>query len=126
MGEQRHSQALDQRDAIRNLDALVAEKVMRWEMTQEYGSATWYKRDDGREVFVIDVDYTENPHCFQPSRSIKDAWQVAEKFYIMLTGDTDEGYIATFDLDGVYYWAEAPTAQLAICFAALKAVGYEV
>jgi hypothetical protein len=103
--------------AGRELDALVAEKIMGWKV--EYGEL-------GHEHF------TENGEIkFLPfySTNISDAWEVVEKFDdISVSKDKKEFLceIVVFNGNiGRVYEAYAETAPLAICLAALKAVGYD-
>lgn len=90
---------------LRQIDALVAEKVMGW------GDNPWQP--------------------FFPSTDIAHAWQVLERLkdkgYIFGIGiDEDGKYVCTIFFDGAGWFEEtAETVQLAICLSALKAVGYE-
>jgi len=115
--------------AGRELDALVAEKVMGWCV----GS-------DGEEVFYDDKrGWVCKPHC-KPiisqgivayySTSISAAWEVVEKlavsgkcsFAIERFRNKPYSWQVEFGL-GVGWTVYADTAPLAICLAALKAVG---
>ncbi len=93
--------------AGRELDILVAQKVMGWSPIESTEYCPWYSRD------------------------ISSAWQVVVK----LTSDMVwlsllnyfGGWSAIFDNrehHGIQ--CEASTAEVAICLAALAAVGYEV
>ncbi|WP_276666029.1 BC1872 family protein [Caldibacillus debilis] len=104
------------------IDRLVAEKVMGWDLyVSPYGS--WY---------CTGKAYIPNSK-FTPTTEIKDAWQVVEKLkieVIPLAGQPPKNMryqakIYNRQL-GKCYEAFAETAQLAICLAALKAVGVEV
>ncbi|GAB7387388.1 hypothetical protein BSNK01_12240 [Bacillaceae bacterium] len=115
-------------EAGRELDALVAEKVMGW---------TYRKLptlDEGAWV-IEEKEPVIWESRWKPSIRIKDAWLVVEKMI-------DSGFDLHLDADwknGVYYYCEfsnligglgvfgheAETAPLAICLAALKAVGVE-
>lgn len=124
--------------AGRELDALVAEKVMGWK---------WCENDIGKEslqppseeyaflspnhpVFWADEKgYTKiMPHY---STNIADAWKVVEKMRENFWVQVDVGDIILCSM-GEYGFvcstiqAEAETAPLAICLAALKAMGVEV
>ncbi len=83
------------------LDALIASSVMGWTELMIHGGGV--------------------PRY---STSIADAWTVVEKltgkggrFHLVL--HPESGWSAFFS----YHFAEVPTAPLAICYAALKAVG---
>jgi hypothetical protein len=112
--------------AGRELDALIAEKVMGWEYRDNFYSwgelvtpAHWIK-DNGWTT-----DKTPNY-----SESIADAWLVVEKLRGLGTVDLmdDDGkrwislIIPKFK---AHVRAQAETAPLAICKAALKACGVE-
>lgn len=109
---------IDELEAGPELDARIAEKVMGWKWNI-VGGVCYADR------------FTENaPDCwieFKPSIAIADAWDVVEKFRFKTVGE----YPATFNPIGWSCYlsnmpnrdfiATAPTAQLAICRAALKA-----
>jgi hypothetical protein len=105
--------------AGRELDALVAEKVMGLQPLR-------------REVPPDPGAFLDLPHY---STDIAAAWEVVEK----LTGrrDKDIGFALTVNpgtigtsfsaLDGTEHWhVNASTAPLAICLAALKVVGVDI
>lgn len=104
----------------REIDRLIAEKVMGWEVPYEY--------DD---IGIMAYTAERGGFAFSPTTNIADAWQVLEKF-------KREGYLFTIKntVGGNYcfsltdwndmcdtFTGEAKTATLAICLAALKAVG---
>jgi Phage ABA sandwich domain len=112
--------------AGRELDALVAEKVMGWTQVRnskpEGFSSLWRGRPPGNLATLRTIpDY---------STDISDAWKVVEKVdnrngvareMGVLTASIsryDNGYTVRFFNSGV----TADTAPLAICLAALKAV----
>lgn len=112
----------------RELDALIAEKVMGFgpELYQPRGVGyrpdTWvyaindYKQD-GVPVYVVD--------CPSYSTDIGDAWRVVERLSLpfeMWSDDERDAYRVRFDLDRGK-WLSAHSAPHAICLAALKAVG---
>jgi hypothetical protein len=109
--------------AGRELDRLVAEKVMGWKV--EYGEL-------GHEHF------TENGEIkFLPfySTNISDAWQVVEKLklefickVIGLTNDHKDWFCSFTPIGlGAYgNAAYAETAPLAICLSSLKVKGVEI
>jgi hypothetical protein len=98
--------------AGRELDALIAEKVMGF---------------DKRIVSKVDgMPYADVLHY---STQIADAWLVVEKFpNVAIFGPNDSWLVRFSDDDGSIYThpvdepARADTAPLAICLAALKAV----
>ena len=114
----------------RELDALIAEKVMGWDyrcfvdkpvehLRDKYA---WFNEDAGiAGEFVAGWDWS-------PSTSIASAWMVVEKMegQVLLTRTIGGKWICEIIWGMEYtYQPEAPTAPLAICLAALKAVGYE-
>lgn len=115
---------------LREIDRLIAEKVMGWE-TQEF-----------KNIGVVTA-YTEYgemliPDDFSPSEDIQDAWVVVEKlresktFLLCDAMDKEDNliYCASFQYNDNYHSisheACTNTAPMAICLAALKAVGVEV
>lgn len=114
---------------LREIDHLIATKVMGWEPEEIEGSAylsgyVLYKREEPPHI----PDYQ-----FKPSTNIADAWQVVEKLKIAVipqAGGAPKNmqYLAEIDDRpfGKHYEAFAETAPLAICLAALKSVGVEV
>jgi hypothetical protein len=107
--------------AGRELDALVAEKVIGW--TNLIGSSydvNFGGRPPGGKWDIV-------PHY---STSIADAWLVVEKLKT-LTADGDihieclhgEWSVSTCHEEAWKGWSRADTAPLAICLAALEAVG---
>jgi Phage ABA sandwich domain len=94
---------------LREIDRLVAEKVMGWE-AGKYAYGSWF-----------------------PTTNIADAWKVVEKlskdgFEFQVWREKNGKYNVEFAKDFFYVFgfAESETAPLAICLAALKAVGVEV
>ncbi len=113
----------------REIDRLIAEKVMEWEVI-EYKNINTTVIDDGEFPYEIEE--------FKPSKDMADAWEVVEKlrkfraFSIHDAWDEEDNliYSARFlYADGAHvieYQAYDKTAPLAICKAALKSVGVEV
>lgn len=112
------------------LDKLVAEKVMGF---------TPIKDDDGTIICFVDEPneteyFSSDDECeFSPSTDIRDAWEVVDKFSYSLQLTQSHGYwtcTMVYKINergvGQYISAEAKIAPLAICLAALKAVGIEV
>lgn len=118
--------------APREQDALVAEKVMGW--TLELRKYVWedpsefYRSDhadfhDGRCIPITEASGYLRPY----TTDISAAWEVVEKMggYGRSLFEWSEGWI--FELvtsDGESVVGQAYTAPLAICIAALKAVGF--
>jgi len=110
--------------AGREMDALVAKKVMGWKI-KHYGGDVFYWKLKGKDIGLVDM--------WEPSTNIADAWKVVEKFADMPhifpeirksgvwvcsiwkndAGKKDFGWISE---------SHATTASLAICRAALLAV----
>lgn len=126
---------------LREIDRLVAEKVMRWRLKSFAGGGGGFVAwvDDDGKIVKYENDCTLHAHpiaFWKPTTNITDAWQVVEKIIeqfgsYSLTKIKDGGHYCE-----VLYWnrgafdiiaeVEAETAPLAICLAALKAVGVEM
>lgn len=131
--------------AGREMDALVAEKVMGWEPIVDfpmgsgqalapgwkgYWTGEWFR---WTERPVQDSDEVEEP--WSPSTDIAAAWEVLEKFPDFAVTTMYEGYVrkwAMVDNRPPYaskpaqHWAYGETFPHAICLAALNAVKAEV
>jgi hypothetical protein len=113
---------------LREIDRLVAEKVMGWKVSKGRLGLEWYKADEnGKFKFIRSVT------DFEPSTDIRDSWRVVEKLKIAVipqAGDPpkDMQYLAEIDRQpfGNNLEAFAETAELAICLVALKSVGVDV
>jgi len=96
----------------RERDALIAEKVM--------GELD---KINEREYRLMIPSGVTLPHY---STQIADAWQVVEKLNLPFTLQKNKqfkgGHYASFIVDKRFEAAQADTAPLAICLAALKAV----
>jgi hypothetical protein len=116
----------------RDLDALVAEKVMGWIDIKKQSIANAY----GQPVME---DYVGQPSigATQPvlvprySTMIQEAWKVADKlrgevqFLAVISGKGPQGtqpWICKINREGAFLEERADTAPLAICLAALKGV----
>ena len=109
--------------AGREMDALIAELVMGWRVEHEP-----YQFLDGEAGTGYD-----DPGDFQPSTDIAAAWEVVERLnlldlYALKRSNEYDSQTAGYEVgepscgDGGRYWdrlAEAETAPLAICRAAL-------
>ncbi|HUR38493.1 MAG TPA: hypothetical protein VM222_03325 [Planctomycetota bacterium] len=119
--------------AGRDLDALVAEKVMGWIEVRKQSIANAFGQH------VMD-DYVGQPSIgvTQPvlvprySSMIQEAWKVADhlrnrsQFVAVISGMGPQGvqpWICKINRDGGFLEERADTAPVAICLAALKAVG---
>ena len=110
----------------RQIDALIAEKVMGLVVGEVYSDSGEYEShyanpQDKHPLTGQDL----LPHY---STSIVDAWRVVEKIEGQVLIDrTISGKWVCEIIWGMRYTyvAEADTAPMAICLAALKAVGYE-
>jgi len=135
--------AIDEMPAGRELDALVAEKVMGWRITAWNDGEPW----GNREVFPpfepingipADCDCISHSEAGEPphySTDIAAAWEVVEKMNVdydvmvrqqRFKPDVWECYIVRNGPFGPYdrdFWeGRADTAPLAICRATLKTV----
>ena len=130
-------------EAGRELDALVAEKVMGWHRVHDGLNERWADVN-GYGAYVNRGDGTPPPGMFwSPSTDIAAAWQVVEHMRLRWdhgNSTTDFWTIKDCGPSGwrveiefcpdhdapiVIYAETPPTAPLAICLAALKAVGVE-
>lgn len=112
--------------AGRELDALVAERVMGWKVFRngEHGSHRWEAETDRGTLRVIDSSYSGDG--FSPSTDIAAAWEVVEKMrddHWLL--DLRSGFIETracfTRAHAGEYVAQEKSTPLAICLAALAA-----
>lgn len=106
--------------AGRELDALIAEKVMGWKLFV----------DNKREVCAWDTGTSPggfiDERNFKPSRDIAAAWQVVEKLDNRFILDRTLGqYRVRFTAQDSFE-VTAESAPHAICLAALKAVGVKL
>jgi len=126
---------------LREIDRLVAEKVMGWRLKSfpgEGGGFSAWLNDDGKIIkYENNCTLHAQPYDFwKPTTNIADAWKVVEKlqkdgWHIELYNENEKW---CFDLTKYnefmfvdrFYRASAEDASLAICLAALKAVGVEV
>jgi hypothetical protein len=116
----------------RELDALIAEKVMGWKRMNnstlladevlEFGPLYGWVWLDGDRLIT-------NQGNWRPSERIQDAWQVVEKLahrqFLLDRDYAGTGFVAEFVKAGIGAQARADTAPLAICLAALKAVEHD-
>lgn len=114
----------------KEMDALVARKVMGWKLKETFNG--------GRAVEIWEGDpkarWGRIIQGFQPSQRIPDAWEIVEKLYsekkwgINVRSDhVNKGWIIDsykLDLKGQFE-VFAKTAPMAICLAGLKIVGIE-
>ncbi|MCI3922455.1 hypothetical protein MO973_19670 [Paenibacillus sp. TRM 82003] len=105
----------------RELDALVARKVMGWMQAWSPSGKceAWFEQqDDGSMRGIHDLGWN-------PSKSISATWEVAEKFETIDVKRfvTDKGlWFCGITENNKWYRSFAPTAPEAICKAALLAV----
>jgi len=104
------------------LDRLIAEKVMGWKFVPDaiYCAIR-------QPCFVEESGYKRLPCDFRPSEDISAAFHAAEemrkrKLFLAL-GNDEGGYCAVFSEKMRPFQAFAETAPLAICRAALLAIG---
>lgn len=134
-------------EAGRELDALVAERVMGWERRNE----SWYDEEGVEKTrFVSPEDdltgevledviggwgsecsYDELEYVPYYSTDIAAAWLVWEavsnaKWSLHRRDDGGYEVMEHIRWEDFYSYAEAPTAPLAICLAALRAKGGEL
>ena len=122
---------IDKLEAGRETDALVAEKVMGWRKVSSQiitetmrGSLPWTrwwgeKQNAAGRWRIVDLP--------KYSASISAAWEVVEKLKaegmtVDIQSRTPGWTVVVDELHDLGVEVRAPTAPLAICFAALKAV----
>ena len=123
--------------AGRELDALIAEKVMEHKVIRKgeeftgfplllHSSGDWETGIAKEDIWQIgERSYSpfSLPHY---STQIADAWLVAEKLELPFTLQKNKqfkgGHYASFIVDKKFKAAQAATAPLAICLAALEAI----
>lgn len=103
-------------DYLRTIDALVAEKVIGW--TVKPGQIGTSHSVKGHFISPVDVP--------RYSTEIAAAWEVVERFLPMQLEFTIGKWECWSYAGEKLCSAEAGTAPLAICLAALKSVGVEV
>lgn len=134
------SETHDELSACRELDAVIAEKIMGWtRATRSPKAYDIFREGKGGDVWWIggcpaptayECDHPEN-QVFAPSENIADAWKAVERlmrdgwrFEIdrnVKVGEPLNDFDCTF-VKGRLFRATAETAPLAICRAALKVV----
>ncbi|MED4718257.1 MULTISPECIES: BC1872 family protein [Bacillaceae] len=106
----------------REIDRLVAEKVMGWTLKEMTATSAWMDSQGGWTLYQM----------WKPSTDMRDAWLVAEKLYITVCpqqgAPTEMSVWAEINKQplGNCYEAFAKTAPMAICLVALKAAGVEI
>jgi len=128
-------------EAGRELDALIAEKVMGW---SSQADGLYWDAGNHRTRLVLgsiiakkrDEMGLENAHgfVFAPSTNIADAWEAVRKMGMVLIENSGEAFgqadewnvqFVGHDKEGKPHWVSesAETVEIAICLAALKAKG---
>lgn len=115
------------------IDFAIAERVMGWRYEQVPGGGNgyfvrWYDADDKRLYSYMITETSAWGVIWQPSTRIAQAWQVLEH----VRRDSDSVVLQTLkdrwvcSINGkIYAMGIGDTAPLAICLAALKAVGVQ-
>ena len=112
-------------NAGRELDALVAEKVMGW-VDYDTDTESWRIGESDLGTHWRPVEGARF------SKDIAAAWEVVgymrakDEWAFSLGTDTDGDWDATFWEGDTFHDATADTAPHTICLAALKAIGAEV
>lgn len=116
----------------RDLDALVAEKVMGWSelktgLIVETGWDLYGKDSTGDGDFLVPEYSTDIAAAWDITEKMRHIKCKQDKFATFTVMQTEEGYWAGYTWHEVSYDdASGHTAPHAICLAALKAVGVEV
>lgn len=104
----------------RQIDALIAEKVMGWTLDSNIEETNVYWVDSEGNI----MGWPDGVEQWAPSAYIGDAWQVLEKFEtnddIFLRTEV-KGWTCNIETDEGGYIGYGDTAPMAICVAALKA-----
>jgi hypothetical protein len=125
---------------MNEIDVLVAEKVMGWKRmrwcdwqkdTRTSLTYSWHDTSGQMTELAEDSnDYYNPKEAWSPSTDIAEAWQVAEfltkkwqHWSLVNYGNRWEVYENPYDVGDYPPDSVGETAQLAICLAALKAVG---
>ncbi|MFS0591750.1 hypothetical protein AB1L05_09120 [Cytobacillus horneckiae] len=107
----------------RKIDSLIAEKIMNWKVYKYKNIDTCEAIDEEGNIVIVGKE-------FSPSTKIQDAWMVAEKlpYDVKVTKykDLEPKYQGLVFIPDNVQMVFADTAPMAICLAALKAVGVEV
>ena len=122
---------------LREIDRLVAEKVMKWRLKSFAGAGGGFTAwiNDKGEIIKYENDCTlqiqpNSEEFWRPTINIVDALQVAEKWRLYEIHKVDDKYICWIydesNKEANFYEAEAKSLPLAICLTALKVVGSEV
>ena len=118
---------MDQLEAGRELDALVAEKVMGWRIKGKDWVDEHGRYQGAVETYWVIADGGPSKG-WHPSTDIAAAWLVVEKLgwqYVFRLGNRDDKWWCVLSVEPDWQLsdncAEAPTAPLAICRAALAA-----
>lgn len=120
---------IDEMEAGPELDILIAEKVMEWQRIESAVCLTWQPPKG-----LLRTYEWSSYEVFRPSSRIASAWEVIEKLinggdYLGITvdaGSHTEVYSCSFWKTWDVKWkarGDADTMPLAICRAALKAMG---
>ena len=122
------------------LDALVAEKVMGWEVTRrdhpmlEGGEQVIHAKDADGALRAVIWDIANYPRSlwWHPSTDITAAWEVVEKVWgnMAMRWDRPDGKVWVSGIPAGFWHKEVSeavgeTAPHAICLAALKAVALD-
>ena len=105
------------------LDRLVAVKVMGWTLEEKGKWCRWNKNDGNGGTWF---PFADGRSLFGPSTNIANAWEVVEAmedWLLSLYEDTPGTWAAAFESGNRKVQCVAATPSLAICRAALRAIG---
>lgn len=108
---------------MNGIDVLIAEKVMGW---RKESMAALSELMPSYDVWVKSETEYDNVENFRPSERIQDAFLVVDKFDYFKLEKEDEEYFYAETLGDIFGVSWEPTAPLAICYAALKALKIEI
>ncbi|WP_242224510.1 BC1872 family protein [Bacillus cereus group sp. BfR-BA-01380] len=113
----------------RELNILIAEKIMGWKVAVAIDGVTEYYDNgtlcDGKWVDDVGILEKDNLNVFKPTEKIQDAWQVVEKLeYDVKVTKTDlkPKYQVHVFVPGDVKMVFAETAPMAICKGALEVI----
>lgn len=131
---------MPEQQTLREIDALVAEKVMGWKCHRciegkyhPIGEHEWFRMTIHQRASG-DRPIKDCDHFLAYSSDISAAWEVVEKmkddgFYCVTLVSYKDAHHCTIegaDTTVAAHVEDAPTAPIALCLASLRAVGVDV
>jgi len=122
----------------KNIDYMIAEKIMEWNEVSEVKYDEELKLPYMRRYWADRQGNYVNQYHFVPSERMEDAWKVVDKLKLTITptlkgwksftvnvtkSEKDREYIGTSNNQK---WIEHKQPEMAICLAALEALGLKI